>query len=162
MTSERQGAAVTSASSRPHGAWPSGRADEGSKVDERTPRWRHRLLVGTLVALVSTVFPIVAAQPAQAATNRCPAFVTWEDWLGGARVHAYVDFHPSDLCNGRHVKRAYVRLVRKCGPYYDTGRIYTYTAGSASDTRLYSVSAWIFDSVLWSCTTNTYYGYDLF
>jgi len=95
------------------------------------------------------------------AATRCPAFVKWEDW-GGARWHAYVDFRPSDLCDGRHVKRAYVRLIRQCGPYYDTGRIYTYTAGSASDTSLYSVSAWIFDSTIWSCNTNTYYGYDFF
>jgi hypothetical protein len=96
-----------------------------------------------------------------AAATRCPAFVTWEDW-GGSRVHAYVDFRPSDWCNGRHVKRAYVRLIRQCGPYYDTGRIYTYTAGSTSDTQLYSVSAWILDSALWSCNTNTYYGYEYF
>ena len=95
------------------------------------------------------------------ATTRCPAFVSWEDW-GGSRVHAYVDFHPSDLCNGQHVKRAYVRLVRQCGPYYDTGRLYTYTASSTSDTRLFSVSAWIYDSIIWSCNTNTYYGFDYF
>jgi|GEM_PF-3142540 len=101
------------------------------------------------------------AMTAATAATRCPAFVTWEDW-GGSRVHAYVDFHPSDLCNGQHVKRAYVRLVRQCGPYYDTGRIYTYTAGSTSDTRLYSVSVWIYDSVIWSCNTNTYYGYEYF
>lgn len=106
--------------------------------------------------------PAPAAAGVFATAYRCPAFVTWEDWLGGARAHAYVDFHPSDICNGRHVKDAYVRLIRQCGPYYDTGRIYTYTAGSASDTRLYSVSAWIFDSVLWSCNTSTYYGYDYF
>ena len=64
---------------------------------------------------------------AAAAATRCPAFVKWQDWWGGARWHAYVDFHPSDWCNGRHVKRAYVRLIRRCGPYYDTGRIYTYS-----------------------------------
>lgn len=98
---------------------------------------------------------------AAAAVTRCPAFVSWEDW-GGTRVHAYVDFHPSDLCNGRHVKAAYVRLIRQCGPYFDTGRIYTYTASSPSDTQLYTVSAWIFDSPIWSCNTNTYYGYDYF
>lgn len=99
---------------------------------------------------------------AAAAATRCPAFVSWEDGPGGARVHAYVDFHPSDLCNGRHVKRAYVRLIRQCGPYYDTGRIYTYTATSASDTRLYSVSAWILDSPLWGCVTTTKYDYSYF
>jgi hypothetical protein len=93
--------------------------------------------------------------------TRCPAFVSWEDW-GGARVHAYVDFRPSDLCNGRHVKVAYVRLIRQCGPYFDTGRIYTNTASTQSDTRLYSVSVWILDSPLWWCNTNTYYGYVYF
>ena len=101
------------------------------------------------------------AMAATATTTRCPAFVTWEDW-GGARVHAYVDFRASDLCNGLHVKKAYVRLIRQCGPYYDTGRIYTYTASSIYDTTLYSVSAWIFDSPIWSCNTNTYYGYEYF
>lgn len=93
--------------------------------------------------------------------TRCPAFVSWEDW-GGARVHAYVDFRASDLCNGRHVKVAYVRLVRQCGPYFDTGRIYTNTASSQYDTVLHSVSAWIFDSPIWGCTTRTFYGYDYF
>lgn len=95
-------------------------------------------------------------------TSRCPAFASWEDWWGGARVHASINFHPSDLCNGRHVKAAYVRLIRQCGPYFDTGRIYTYTASSISDTRLYSVSAWIFDSPLWGCVTSAKYGYDYF
>lgn len=93
--------------------------------------------------------------------TRCPAFVSWQDW-GGARVHAYVDFRASDLCNGRHVKAAYVRLIRQCGPYFDTGRIYTYTASSQYDTTLYSVSVWIFDSPIWSCTTRSFYGYDYF
>ncbi len=92
---------------------------------------------------------------------RCPAFVSWEDW-GGARVHASVDFRPNDLCNGRHVRKAYVRLIRQCGPYFDTGRIYTYTASSPYDTALYFVSAWILDSPLWWCNTNTYYGYEYF
>lgn len=99
---------------------------------------------------------------AATATSRCPAFASWEDWWGGARVHASINFHPSDLCNGRHVKAAYVRLIRQCGPYFDTGRIYTYTASSISDTRLYSVSAWIFDSPLWGCVTSAKYGYDYF
>lgn len=102
------------------------------------------------------------AKPVAAAANRCPAFVTWEDWLGGARVHAYVDFRPSDWCNGRHVKRAYVRFTRSCGPYLDSGRIYTSTAGSPSDTGLYSLSKWVWDSVLWRCVTNTNYGYEYF
>jgi hypothetical protein len=115
-----------------------------------------------LVTLSAAVVPFVGAQSAQAATDRCPAFVSWEDWVGGARVHAYVDFHPSDLCYGRHVKRAYVHLVRKCGTSYDPGRDYTYTAGSPSDTRLFSVSSWIFDSPLWWCNTTANYGWEYF
>ena len=109
----------------------------------------------------SPELPLMLLGAMATTTTRCPAFVTWEDW-GGTRVHAYVDFRASDLCNGLHVKRAYVRLIRQCGPYYDTGRIYTYTASSAYDTTLYSVSAWIFDSPIWSCNTNTYYGYEYF
>lgn len=116
----------------------------------------------TLIMLAAAALPFVGAQSAQAVTYRCPAFVHWEDWVGGARVHAYVDFHPSDVCSGRHVKDAYVHIVRQCGPYYDPGRWYTATAGSPSDTRLYSVSGWIFDSVIWGCNTNTYYAYDYF
>lgn len=106
--------------------------------------------------------PLVPVGSVTTSTSRCPAFKSWEDWIGGARVHAYVDFHPSDLCNGKHVKAAYVRLIRQCGPYYDSGRKYTYTASSPTDTRLYSVEAWILDSIIWSCNTNTYYGYDYF
>jgi hypothetical protein len=123
---------------------------------------KRRAILIALIMLATGVVPFVGIQSAQAATYRCPAFVTWQDWVGGARVHAYVDFHPSDICNGRHVKDAYVHLIRQCGPYYDPGRDYTYTASSPSDTRLYSVSSWIFDSVLWYCNTNAYYSYDYF
>jgi len=128
----------------------------------RTWTTKRRALALTLLAMAAAIVPVVGAPAAQAATYRCPAFVVWEDWLGGARVHAYVEFHPSDICNGRHVKRAYVHLIRQCGPYYDPGRAYTYTASSSGDTRLYSVSAWIFDSVLWNCTTVATYGWDYF
>jgi hypothetical protein len=123
---------------------------------------KRRAISMALITLAAAILPFIGAQSAQAATYRCPAFVTWQDWVGGARVHAYVDFHPSDICNGRHVKDAYVHLIRQCGPHFDPGRDYTYTAGSTSDTRLYSVSSWIFDSVLWGCNTNAYYGYDYF
>lgn len=115
-----------------------------------------------LVALLVGLLAIVAAPPPANAATRCPAFVTWEDWLGGARVHAYVDFRASDVCDGRHVKAAYVRLIRNCGPFYDTGRLYTSTASSPSDTTLRVKSTWIFDSILWRCSTATYYGYDFF
>lgn len=132
-------------------------AGEGQEA-RRTRTWLFRLVIALLMASSAI---IVTPASAQAAT-RCPAFSSWEDWIGGARVHAYVDFRASDTCNGRHVKRAYVRLIRTCGPYLDSGRLYTSTASSPSDTTLRSVSAWIFDSVLWKCTTNAYYGYDTF
>jgi hypothetical protein len=122
---------------------------------------RGRFAAGCVTLLISLLAVVVPAAPANAA-SRCPAFVTWQDWIGGARVHAYVDFRPSDTCNGRHVKKAYVRLIRRCGPSYDTGRLYTYTASSPTDTRLFSMSAWIFDSVLWGCRTDTLYGYEYF
>lgn len=123
---------------------------------------KRRAITAALVTLASAVIPFVGTQSAQAATYRCPSFSHWEDWLGGARVHGSVSFHPSDICNGRHVKRAYVHLIRECGPYFDPGRYYTPTATSRSDTRTYSASEWIFDSVLWSCNTNVYYGYEYF
>lgn len=115
-----------------------------------------------LVLLLVTPVGIVATPGVASAATRCPAFVTWQDWVGGARVHAYVDFRASDKCNGRHVKRASVTLVRTCGPYKNTGKIYTSTAPSKSSTGLRSVSAWIFDSVLWKCVTRTYYDYEYF
>lgn len=131
-----------------------------------TGKWRRRLTAVIASIPLLAGFLVVTAAPASAAGS-CPdsvnAFVTWEDWLGGARAHAYVQFQPSHSCpDGRHVKRAYVRLIRQCGPYLDSGRIYTYTASSRYDTRMYSVSAWIFDSVLWWCQTNTYYGFEYF
>jgi hypothetical protein len=96
------------------------------------------------------------------AANHCPAFAHWEDWLGGVRVHGYVSFRPSDTCNGRHVKRAYIHIIRKCGPYRDFGRWYTQTATSQSDKRLFKVSGWVFDSLVSHCNTNVYYGYSYF
>jgi hypothetical protein len=137
----------------------------------------RRSLINLLAAIAAATCTMFTASPASAGTRgnatgsfgpsvaaatRCPAFVTWQDWLGGARVHAYVDFRPSDWCNGRHVKRAYIRFTRPCGPYLDTGRIYTATASSPSDTRLYSYQRWVWDSVRWSCTTYTNYGYEYF
>jgi hypothetical protein len=99
--------------------------------------------------------------PAPAA-NHCPAFVHWEDWLGGVRVHGYVSFRPSDTCNGRHVKSAYIHIIRTCGPYRDFGRWYTQTATSQSDNRLFKVSGWAFDSLISHCNTNVTYGYSYF
>lgn len=130
--------------------------------EQSTPRAGRRMFARVAMTLLLVVPVGIVATPGVAgAATRCPAFVTWQDW-GGSRVHAYVDFRASDTCNGRHIRRAYVRLIRQCGPYYDTGRIYTNTASSPFDARLFSVSAWIFDSAIWSCNTNTYYGYDYF
>jgi hypothetical protein len=108
-----------------------------------------------------TPTPTPASTPAPS-SNHCPAFTHREDLLGGVRVHAYVGFRASDTCNGRHVKDAYIHIVRECGPRKDPGRWYTNKASSPSDTRLHSVSGWIFDSVVSGCNTNTYYGYDYF
>lgn len=124
---------------------------------------RFRKFLVLVVACVSLpVGTSIITPSTAAAASRCPAFVSWQDWFGGARVHAYVDFRASDVCAGQHVRRAYVTIVRECGPYFSTGRIYTSTATSTSNTALRSVSAWIFDSVLWKCVTRTYYGYEYF
>jgi hypothetical protein len=105
--------------------------------------------------------PSPEATPSPSA-NHCPAFAHWEDWLGGVRVHGYVSFRPSDTCNGRHVKRAYIHIIRTCGPYRDFGRWYTQTATSQSDNRLFKVSGWAFDSLISHCNTNVTYDYSYF
>lgn len=111
----------------------------------------------------ATPNPTPAPNPLPApAANHCPAFKHWEDWLGGVRVHGYVSFRPSDTCNGRHVKSAYIHIVRSCGPYLDFGRWYTQTATSQSDNRLFSVSGWAFDSLISHCNTNVSYDYRYF
>jgi hypothetical protein len=119
-----------------------------------------------IVMLLTTGLLTVSAAPASA-VGGCPYgvnyFSTWEDWLGGARVHAYVQFQGNQRCpDGRYVRRAYVRIIRQCGPYLDTGRIYTSSASSRYDSTRRSVHVWIFDSLLWSCQTNTYYGFEYF
>lgn len=138
--------------------------------DESLPGKRQNLFKSTSAAVVT--FAIIAscllASPSLAlAAGGCSDSVnssrTWEDWLGGARVHASAQFQPTHTCSdGRHVKRAYVRIVRECGPHFDTGRYYSDTASSPQDTTTFSVNRWIFDSVLWGCQTNTYYGFEYF
>lgn len=111
--------------------------------------------------------PLAGTQPAQAATNsvpqanRCPTVTKWET-LWGAQWHATVDFRPSDLCNGRNVKRAYVRLKQYCWPYNDSGRVYTATASSPRDSRVYRAYTWVWDSPNWGCITEDFFGYELF
>jgi hypothetical protein len=135
-------------------------------TNDTRPAPRHgaiRRLFGVLLtALLTSTFLIVLAPTQAQAATACPAFSHWEDWIGGARVHASVSFRASNTCNGKHVKNAYVRVIRECGPYLDSGRIYTSNAPNSSDTALRSASVWIFDSVLWNCTTRAYYGYNTF
>lgn len=120
------------------------------------------LAVAALAAItVGSLAGAGEAKPTRAATYRCPAFVKWEDY-GGSRWNAYIDFRASDVCNGRHVKRAYVHIVRTCPPAYDSGRVYTATASSPYDTRLYSVTKSAWDSPLWWCNTNIYYDWEYF
>jgi hypothetical protein len=135
--------------------------------EPRARRWRRKLAAIAIVVATTTATLLVAGQAPASAADGCAdsvnSFRTWEDWIGGARVHASAKFQPSHTCSdGRHVKKAYVRIVRQCGPKKDTGRVYSQTASSSRDTTTYTVSAWIFDSVLWGCQTNTYYGFEYF
>lgn len=116
-----------------------------------------------LVVVAAIAVPIAAfiAPPAANAATRCPSFSTWEE-LGGTRRHASISFKPVDLCNGRHVKRAYVVLSRSCWPAVNTGRVYTASASSPSSSSTYSISKNVWDSPVWSCNTNAYYGWDYF
>lgn len=153
----------TSSPLRAGGLLPPGAAVLSVRHAGRKDGQRGRI-AATFTVLFLSLMGLVGlpAPQAQAASYRCPAFVTWQDWVGGARVHAYVDFRSSDICQGRHVRTTYVRLIRRCGPAYDTGRLYTSSGSWAGDGTLRSTSVWIFDSPWWGCRTDTYYGYELF
>ena len=74
--------------------------------------------------------------------HAAPRFHAWEDGPGGIRHHAAVTFRASDLHNGRHVKRVYVRLERSnCWLYPDgdTGQVVSVSARSPRDTTTYRV-----------------------
>lgn len=94
--------------------------------------------------------------------HHCPVFKTSESGPGGVKVHASVSFRASDVCHGRHVKAAYVRIFRTCFPKYDSGRVYTATAKSPSDSKRYSVSKSAYDSLKPHCNTNTRYDFKYF
>lgn len=111
------------------------------------------LATSTLVALASP------ATEAHAANYLCPRGSVWESGIGGAWVNARIEFRATDICNGVHVTRAYVRIVRQCGPYKDSGRQYVY-ASSVNDSTLRWIQIGMGDSILWWCQTNGYYGWD--
>lgn len=94
--------------------------------------------------------------------NRCPRFMQW-DTQHGFRWNVSVEFRATDLCEGRHVKRAYVRLINRCPVgSFDTGRVYTRYAVSPNDTRLYKVKKTKYDSLLPNCDTEPRFGYEFF
>lgn len=114
-----------------------------------------------VVGLIAGATIFVGASPASATTYACPRFTSYEDWLGGARVHAQVSFRASDVCNGRHVRQAWVRIWRTCWPSVDSTK-YTSVASSTSDGSVRSTSLVLFDSPVWSCVTHAGYSYRTF
>lgn len=96
--------------------------------------------------------------------ERCPAFRSWQDKVGGAQVHAKVTFRPSDVCRGRHVKSAYIRLrLTDCRGWPDTDkRVDTPVATSRTDTSEYKAEGHILDSPFPGCTARANYDFEYF
>jgi hypothetical protein len=106
------------------------------------------------MVLVLTPFGIALTPQVASAATRCPQVYNWQDW-GGSRVHIKVEFRAADLCNGRHVKRVYVKLWRTCWPAVDTGWIASPTASSPSSTTTLNAYKMVYDSPNWGCNTRS-------
>lgn len=97
--------------------------------------------------------------------NRCPHFYSYQHGWGGIYTTAGINFQPDDLCNGRHVKQAWVRVYQtgpawRCWPHSDSGRRYT----SRSSHPHTEVWHWahiqsVKDSVQWGCSLKAHYNY---
>lgn len=130
-------------------------------ANQSTHNRRGRALLLSVTTLVASALVAVgpSAPTAQAATDRCPVGSVWESGIGGAWVNARIEFRATDICNGAHVTRAYVRIIRRCGPYKDSGRQYVY-ASSVNDSSLRWIQIGMGDSILWWCQTDGFYGWD--
>jgi len=94
-------------------------------------------------------------------TYAAPYFYSWQDGLGNIHHHAYVTFKASDLHNGRHVKKVYVRIQRQnCWLYpdNDTGQVFSVSASSPSDTTTYKVETDLYDSPNFKCPMSSNWG----
>lgn len=89
----------------------------------------------------------------------------WQDGLGHIHHHAYASFRASDLHNGRHVKRVYVRITRiDCfgWPDADTQKRFSASASSPTDSRTYSIYTDLYDSPNFGCPMRSYWGVEYF
>lgn len=113
------------------------------------------LAVGA-VGLVAA--PASAAGHCDSGYSNCYKF--WEEWAG-SQHHGKVQIKASVNDGGRHSKQGYIRFIRNAGPAIDTGRMYTSTASSSSDTTVRTRQEWVWDSPLWGdeYTTYSYYGF---
>lgn len=137
------------------------RRSRHTSTERKHPRvWMA--LAATMSVLLSLGVVPLTASPADAKTNVCPKFIYWQDWLGGVRWHASISFRASDLCEGRHVKRAAVRLYRECWPSMDSGMVWTSDATSVNDTAVRTVSIVRFDSLVPGCNTRKAFMYNYF
>lgn len=81
-----------------------------------------------------------------------------------ARYDGKVQVKASYSDSGRHAKNAYLRYIRDAGPSLDTGRLYTSTATSRSDSTVRARTKSVWDSLLWGdrYRTKFYYGFTWF
>lgn len=102
-----------------------------------------------------------ATAPSPPPAQVAPYFKAWQDGPGHIHHHAYVTFKASDLHNGRHVKRVYVRIQRQdcwLWPDGDTGQVLSASAKSPSDTTTYKVYTHLYDSPNFYCPMRSYWG----
>lgn len=153
------------------------RALEGSGGQSTSPpgtRPSMTAILAVMLGLATFGVGAFAASPATAGAhgyghnNRCPHVYSYQHGWGGLYTTAGVNFQADDLCNGRHVKRAYVRVQQsgpkwRCQPWSDTGRVYTGTAGSSHEDRWrWSHVSSVVDSSLWGCTLTVWRNWEYF
>lgn len=117
-------------------------------------RLKSKIAAVVTVSIFGVVF---CAATAMAGGNNYGT--SWESWLFGAKVNGYVQIQASYNDGGLHARQGYQRFTRDAGPSLDTGRLYTSTAASASDSSVYSRTDSVWDSILWGDSYVTHYNY---
>ncbi|MCB7138258.1 hypothetical protein [Cellulosimicrobium marinum] len=80
----------------------------------------------------------------------------------GTRWNGLIRIKAAHNDSGRHAKQAYIRFTRAAGPALDTGRLYTPTAASPSETIFRSRTTAVWDSPLWGDQYTTKFNYGFF
>lgn len=120
---------------------------------------RRKIVLGAIGIVVVLVSIAITAMAASGSGGNF-AF-TWETLLG-SKNHGYVQIQASYNDSGRHARLGYHRFMREAGPSLDTGRLYTTTATSPSDSTIRSREDWVWDSPLWGDKYITKYYHDFF